>query len=499
MKIFSATQVKKWDAITLAEKSISSLALMETAAHACCDWLLNHLHSEQQVHMVCGKGNNGGDGLAIARLLLKKNISLAVYILETGKPGTPEFQANLQQLHELTTAIHFIQSTDFFPAIKRNDIIIDALIGIGLHQPLSGLPANLVTHLNNSGARIISIDCPSGMYTDKSSRGNTIITATHTLSFQQMKLAFLMPENDRFTGEVQVLDIGLSKKFENLEPSPFEITDPTLLSLLVPVRNKFSHKGNYGHAAIAAGSQGMMGAAALAAKACLRSGCGKLTCVIPACGYTIMQTLVPEAMCMIAGKEALDQEIDLIYFSCLGIGPGIGTKEATAKWLKKQISDGTLPVLLDADALNIMAEHPKWLNNIPPGSVITPHPKEFERLFGPSQNDFERLALAIKKAAEHNLYIVLKGHHTAILTPMGKVYFNNTGNAGMAKAGIGDVLTGILTGLMAQQIPLPEAALLAVYLHGKAGDIAAASLGMEAMQATDLIDALSGAWASLRN
>ena len=497
MKIFSAAQLKEWDLFSIDEQQISSEALMERAAKACYHWLINNSIVNQPLLVFCGKGNNGGDGLALARMLLENNFSVTTYILELGHTGTDDFQINLQRLHHITTDIHFIQSADFLPVIKKSDLVIDALFGSGLNRPLDGNAWELVNHINNSGAQVISIDIPSGLFSDRSSKGFTAIHASHTLSFQNAKLAFLMPENDLYVGEFHLLDIGLSKNFEETHSSKYESIDLSLIKSLIRPRNKFAHKGSFGHAALIAGSYGMMGAAVLAAKACMYSGIGKLTCYIPSCGYEIMQTSLPEAMCNISGEKYITATGNLDNHDAIGIGPGIGSQHDTTEVLKNIFLTGKGIMVLDADALNMLAADRHLLSLLPKGSVITPHPKEFERLFGNVANDFERLELAIREAAAMKIYIVLKGHYSMIVTPRGKVFFNSTGNAGMAKAGMGDALTGLLTGFLCQHYPLPEAAILAVYIHGYAGDIACEKYSQQAMQASDLLQCIPEAWRSL--
>ncbi len=497
MKIFSADQIKKWDAFSIIEQGLTSLDLMERAARACYHWLLNNDLTNRHIHIFCGKGNNGGDGLALARILLENNIPVIVYILEPGSPGSADFQANLQRLHRVTTEIHFLQSESFFPPLGNNALVIDALFGTGLNKPLSGMALQLVRYLNGSGAGIIAIDIPSGLFPDKSTGDQVTIHATHTLSFQNHKLAFLLPGNAPAVGELSILDIGLSSHFTEMEITPYEVLDENIIKGILKPRNKFSHKGNFGHAALVAGSYGMMGAALLAAKACLASGAGRLTCYIPSCGYGIMQASLPEAMCIVSGEKHIGQAENIQVFDAAGIGPGIGTQKEISLLLGDIFSANHKPLVLDADALNVISIQKELLPNIPGGSVITPHPREFERLFGHTADDFERLELAKEKAAALNIYIVLKGHYTAIITPRGKTWFNNTGNAGMAKAGMGDVLTGIITGLMVRGYMLPEAAILGVWLHGLGGDIAAERFSQEAMQASDLVDCLPDAWKHL--
>jgi len=497
MKIFSADQIKKWDAFTIANEPVSSIDLMERAATACCKWLIGKNFGLHQFRVFCGKGNNGGDGLAIARLLINHDCKVVVYILEFGKIGTDDFQTNLARLHECSTDIHFIQSADFFPEITETDVVIDALFGTGLNKPLDGISRELTEHINRSNSIIISIDLPSGLFTDKSSKGNIIIKATHTLSFQNYKLAFLFSENEDYCGDIHLLHIGLHKKFEDDETATFELIDKELIKNIYKPRTKFAHKGTFGHASLLCGSYGMMGAAVLSAKACLRSGVGKLTCYIPKCGYNILQTAVPEAMCIIAGKDYLLSAPGIEKFSAVGIGPGIGLHPTHATLLKEVFQKANKSMVIDADALNIISSQKELLKLIPKTSILTPHPKEFERLFGESDNDFDRMELAMEKAGELNVVIVLKGHYTVIATPEGKCFFNSTGNAGMATAGSGDVLTGILTGLLAQGYHPPESAVLGVYLHGFAGDSAAKELSMESMIAGDIIEGLGVAFISL--
>lgn len=494
MKIFSSAQVKQWDSYTMENEPIASIDLMERASTACYKWLVGKNFELHHFRIFCGKGNNGGDGLAIARLLLQNNFRLTVYILEFGNIGTDDFQTNLERLHQCSTDIHFIQSAEFFPAIEDDDIIIDAILGSGLNKPLEGITESLVNHINNLNAIKVCIDLPTGLYADKNSTGNTIIKATHTLSFQNYKLAFLLPDNENYCGNVHLLNISLNKNFEKDEPAAFELIETELIKKIYKPRTKFAHKGTYGHAALLSGAYGMMGAAVLSAGACLRSGAGKLTCYIPKCGYNILQTTVPEAMCIVSGEEHILSAPEIEKYNAVGIGPGIGLHQSHIVLLKAIFQKVNKPMVIDADALNIIAQNKELLKSIPPLSILTPHPKEFERLFGNTENDFERIQLALQKSKELNIYFVLKGHYSFISTPDGMGYFNNTGNAGMATAGSGDVLTGIITSLLAQRYSSLEASLLAVYIHGSAGDIAASKFSMEAMTAGDILHCLGYAF-----
>jgi len=494
MKILSAEQIREWDQYTIRHEPIASIDLMERAAGKCVEWLHENNFLERPIAIICGRGNNGGDGLAIARMLAQQNINLLnIYILETGSEGSEDFQTNLERLHY---PIRFIQSEKNFPSFRNNEIIIDALFGSGLNRPLDGVAAKLVEHINQSGCEIISIDLPSGLPADQAASTAAVVKADHILSFQTSKFSFLLPANAAFVGKVHILDIGLHPKYYESVQTNYELIDNELISKIYKPRNRFAHKGNFGHALIVAGSYGKIGATVLCAKACLRSGAGLTTVHIPRSGYAILQSSVPEAMVSSDPNSYVITKIeeDISKFNCIGVGPGIGTASETKEFLKQFFNDWKKPVVLDADALNILAAEKDLLNKIPAGSILTPHPKEFGRLFGETTDDLQRMELAQQKAKELNVVIVLKGHHTLVATPGGKAYFNNTGNAGMAKGGSGDVLTGILTALVAQYNDTVEAAILGVYLHGLAGDIAAEKFSQEAMVANDIVESLGAAF-----
>ncbi len=497
MKLLSAEEIRLWDAYTIAHEPVSSLELMERAANACVDWIEDNGFGEKVFYIFCGKGNNGGDGLAIARMLNDRGYEVYVYILEFGHKGTSDFQANLSRLHNCPRVdIHFIQDETHIPSIRGDAIIIDALFGSGLNRSLEGVTASLVKRINDTGADVISIDIPSGMFVDHSSKGNTIIKATHTLSFQVYKPAFLFAENESYTGRVHLLNISLHPEFYSKTQGEYELLDEEMIRSVYRPRKLFAHKGNFGHALLVAGSYGKMGAAVLAAGSCLRAGAGLVTCHIPQCGYDILQATVPEAMVLTDFNSSFNTRIedDLNKYDSIGIGPGLGQASETKQLLHELLSTYRNPLVLDADALNIMGADKELLNLVPGGSILTPHPREFERLFGKSVNDYERVHLAVQKAREYNIILLLKGHHTFIATPGEKAFFNNTGNAGMATAGSGDVLTGILTSLLGQGYSPTETAVLGVYLHGLAGDLAAKELSMESLIAGDLVRFLGKAF-----
>lgn len=500
MKIFTAEHVRQWDQYTIDHEPIPSIKLMEKAANACTDWLENNFGGLKKSYTIfCGKGNNGGDGLAIARMLSDNHHHVTVYILEFGHKGTTDFQDNLSRLHQYPSVeIRFIQSEQQFHDFTSGEIIIDALFGTGLNRALEGVTGKLVHHLNRSGHPIISIDMPSGLFADRSSKDHPVVHADHTLSFQCYKPAFLFAENAKAVGQVHIIDIGLSREFTEKISSPYHLIDRELASTLYRPREKFAHKGNFGHALLLAGSYGKMGAAILATGALVRSGAGLVTCCIPRCGYEIMQASVPEAMVITSGENDLISIPDpLEKFNAIGFGPGIGLEPETLQLAGKLFSVYRQPVVIDADGLNQLSFQQDLYAVIPNGSILTPHPKEFERLFGACENDFERMEKAKENAGRLQCIIVLKGHHTLIAMPGGQCYFNTTGNPGMAKGGSGDVLTGLITGLLASGYSPEAAAILGVYLHGSAGDLAATVQSQEAMTASDIIAQLGLAFLEL--
>ena len=500
MLILSARQIRDWDLYTIQNEPIVSIDLMESAAIRCFQWLQQNNFSLKPFHIFCGKGNNGGDGMAVARMLSRAGAKVAVHILELGQKGTDDFQINLARLHDTTAAIHYIQTPEHFPAIAAGNIIIDALFGTGLNRRLEGLTAQLVTHINSFSNAVIAIDMPSGLLADDSSKDFPVIKAMHTISFQCLKMAFMMAENEAYIGQVHVLDIGLLQNYVSKITYQALLVEADTIKAMYKPRQQFSHKGSFGHAALIAGSYGFMGAATLCANACLRSGAGKLTVHIPACGYEIMQLAAPEAMSKVEeGNKYIKSITDFEKYSAIGIGPGLGLHDIHKELLEIIISGYKKPMVIDADSLNVLSEHTYLLKKLYPFSVLTPHPTEFDRLFGKAENDFARMRMALQKAKELQLIVVLKGHRTFIAMPGGNSFFNSTGNPGMATGGSGDVLTGILTGLLAQGYPPEQAALLGVYLHGLAGDHAAAALTEEAMLASDITRYLSSAFLWLKS
>ncbi|NIG57732.1 NAD(P)H-hydrate dehydratase [Chitinophaga sp. Cy-1792] len=500
MKIFSAAQIRAADAYTIAHEPISSTDLMERAATACTTWIEDNFTPSHPVFVICGKGNNGGDGLVITRLLLDHGWNVNAWTIQ-GDKYSDDHVVNLQRLQKAYPQhIHPLNDVNEFPEIPDQAIVIDAIFGTGLHKPIDGWLAGIIHKINDHRHRyyIIAIDTPSGLQADHTSLHTPVVQALHTLTFETWKLAFLLPENAGLTGKVHVLPIGLHPDYLTHTPARFHLTDTATIQTIYQPRDPFGHKGTYGHALLIAGSYGKMGAALLSAGACLRAGVGLLTCHVPVCGYNIMQIGEPAAMCITDRDEAMNvhfhQDVHDTRYAAVGIGPGLGTNTATAASLEKLLEAYQQPMVIDADALNIISVYPYLLYRIPAGSILTPHPKEFERLFGATANDFERIELLSSKSAELGLYILLKGRYTAIACPDGAVYFNPTGNPGMATGGSGDVLTGILTALLAQGYSSKAAIIMGVWLHGFAGDLAAAALSQEAMTAGDIISHLGAAY-----
>jgi NAD(P)H-hydrate epimerase len=503
MKIPTISTARSADAYTIENEPISSVDLMERAATQAYFWLMRNLKSKEvSIKIFCGMGNNGGDGLVLARLLATQDIYAQVFILYMSENFSHVCEVNYERLKAIPEVpMYGIFSKDDFPKIDDNDIIIDALFGSGLNRPLEGVAAELMQHLNDNHAIRIAIDIASGLNGDSiGNSSNPIIHADYTLSMQFPKMAFMYPENEPFVGKWEVLDIKIHPDFiENLETSNFYTTADVIKPLLHK-RGKHSHKGTYGHALLIAGSTGKTGAALLASESCLRSGLGLLTTHLPKSATLPLQVYLPEAMMSIDESDnCFSQLPDLQPYNAIGVGPGLGKAQETMTVLKILIQNAKVPMVLDADALNIIAENKTWLSFLPERTIITPHPKEFERLFGKTDNSAQRLELQREMSKKHNIIIVLKGANTSITLPNGSCFFNSTGNPGMATAGSGDVLTGIILSLLAQRYTPEEAAIIGVFIHGKAGDFTASELGMESMIASDISKNLGKVFAFLAN
>ena len=503
MKILNADQIRKVDAYTIENEPIDSIDLMERAATECCNWIKEKMGSDLSIKIFVGPGNNGGDGLAIARILQEDNNNVAVYMLTMPERLSPDAQENYKKLTKHSDVeVVLLEELHTLPEIFDADLVIDALFGSGLTRPLVGLAERVVKHINQSLATTIAIDLPSGLFCELNTYDNpdAIIRADYTLTFQLPKLSFFFPENIIYTGDWYYLDIGLMFEAIDLQESNYLLIENDDIVFNLHQRKKFSHKGTYGHALLMAGSYGKMGAAVLATKACLRAGVGLLTTHIATKGYEIIQTAVPEAMVSIdAGTDYISAFPDLSKYSAIGVGPGIGSNDFTGFMLQKLLQTVTVPIVLDADALNLLATSQEWIDLLPVNSILTPHPGEFDRLAGPSVNGFERHLKQIKLSKDYKIIIVLKGAHTSITVPDGTCWFNATGNPGMATAGSGDVLTGIILSLLAQGYSPFRAALTGVYLHGLAGDLACEDTGVESLLSSDIINHIAKAFMTIRS
>lgn len=502
MKIFSSEQIKAIDDYTIKHEPIASVDLMERAAGQLFKWITDRYGRSEHIVIFTGPGNNGGDGLALARMLAVNRYSTEIHYVKFTEKTTGDWEINRQRLeNETTVRVNYLTDEDQFPVISSGNIIIDAIFGSGLTRHVDGLPAEVIKQINRADATIISIDIPSGLFGEDNSKNSfdSVIKADFTLSFHFPKLSFMFAENAPFIGEWVVLPIGLNNYcIRNIE-SPYTFTAKSDVAPLLKKRNQFDHKGNFGHGLLVSGSLGKVGAAVLGAGAALRTGIGLITCHIPSCGNLIMQSSLPEAM--VENDRSLDFISDVgstETYNSVGIGPGVGTKQETSKALYNLLSECKKPMVIDADALNILSENKEWLSLLPAGTVLTPHPKEFERLAGKTDNSFNRLKRQIEFSQDYNCIVVLKGAYTSIATPDGKILFNSTGNPGMATAGSGDVLTGIILSLLAQGYSSENAAVLGVYLHGLAGDIAVGKSCFESIIASDIIDNIGLAFNKIR-
>ncbi len=498
MKIISSSQLKELDKYTIIHEPVASIDLMERAARVLTNAIIQRWDKSFDIIVFAGPGNNGGDALAIARMLSQRGYHVEVYLFNIKGKLSEECQTNLNRL-KTCGSIYFTEiSTQFDPPVlTEKHLVVDGLFGSGLNKPLSGGFAAVVRYINVSKAQVVSIDIPSGLMGEDNTyniRAN-IVHADVTLSIQLPKLAFFFPENEDIVGEWTLLDIGLKQAFIDAAESPYSTIEEEEIRALVKPRKRFAHKGCFGHALLIAGSYGMAGASILSAKACLRSGVGLLTVHTPIHNHDLLQTAVPEAMVHTDIHERYFAEpVELSRYKALAIGPGLGQEEDTALAMMEQIQGISLPLVLDADAINILSTHRNWLGRIPKRSILTPHIGELERLTGKCMDSFERLSKVKELAAYLQSYIIVKGAWTCIITPEGNFHFNPTGNPGMATAGSGDVLTGILLALLAQGYSQEEACKLGVYIHGMAGDIAAEEMTEIAMTSTDIVNSLPKAW-----
>jgi ADP-dependent NAD(P)H-hydrate dehydratase / NAD(P)H-hydrate epimerase len=496
MKILNREQIKEADEYTIKNEPIASIDLMERASRAFTELFKSLYQSDYPVYIFCGVGNNGGDGLAISRMLVADSYKVHTLVVKYSANFTQDFQTNEKRLSETTGAkIKYLEEDSVLPEIPDHSIVIDALWGTGLTRPIDGLGAKVIEHINNSQAIVVAVDIPSGVFCDDLNTDPVKIKAAHTISFQTPKYSFFMPENEDYVGDWMIADIGLKSEFIEAQISHLHQIDTNQIQSIYRPRKKFAHKGNFGHALIFSGSYGKIGACVLASESALRSGAGLVTAYMPQCGYEIIQSALPECMVICDDNyEYISSIPDLKPFNVVGVGPGIGQDANTMLAINKLLINYTKPMVFDADGINIFAQNPEMINQLPENSILTPHIGEFDRLVGKSSNQYERLGKLTEFSTKYKCITILKGHNTAVCLPDGNIYFNSTGNPGMATGGSGDVLTGIITGLVAQKYTPADAAILGVYLHGLAGDIVASNLSEEGMIAGDIVYEIASAF-----
>jgi NAD(P)H-hydrate epimerase len=497
MKIFESAQVREIDSYTIENEPVRSIDLMERAAVRLAGWYVRHFHTDKKVVVFAGPGNNGGDALAMARLLADRQFRIDCYMLVFGKLST-DCAINRERLVEQSVVkLIELKEGDPLPQLGEGEVVVDGIFGSGLSRRVEGFPLQVIRHINKYARKVIAIDIPSGLFGEDNSDNDyeAIIRADVTLTFQFPFLSFFFDVNEPYVGNWRVHDIKLHPDAIRNQATFYQTIEKRDIRSLLPARNRFAHKGTFGHALLISGSYGMMGAALLAGEACLRSGAGLVTLHIPRLGYGILQTALPEAIVSLDQSDILySTPPDLSPYSAIGIGPGLGCKPDTGRGLRALLESVEVPLVIDADALNLLAGHDDWIGLIPEGSLLTPHPKEFDRLAGASENSYKRHIRQREFAASHGVFVILKGAHTGIAAPDGRYWFNTTGNPGMATGGSGDVLTGLLTGLLAQGIAPLDAAIAGVYLHGLAGDLAAEKSSQEALIAGDMTRHLGDAF-----
>lgn len=492
MKLFTNEQIRDIERYTTENEGVSPLELIERVAEGVTDEICMRWRPNKPTVIFAGPGNNGADALAAARLLYERGFRPEVYLFNIGGDKlSQECIASRDKMRQEVPDIAFTEVKSRFnmPQITNNHLVIDGIFGSGLREELQGGFKTLVQYINEERATVVSIDLPTGMFGDWNPQmvSRNVVHATLTLAIQFPRICFFIADNADMVGEWKVIDIGLSEAAIASTPVNFCLVEKRDVQHRLHHRKPFATKADFGSAILYAGSYGMMGAAVLASRACMRAGAGKLTVGAPRCGYEILQTAVPEAMFQQVRAEGRIAEIrPERSFNAVAIGPGIGTNEMTVKAVEDFLATVSHPVILDADALNCMAIRPAMLNSIPVLSIITPHAGEFDRLFGIQPSAEARLRKAIEMAKYYNILIVLKGHYTAIVRPDGKVYFNASGTPAMATAGAGDVLTGTLLGILAQGYSPEVASIIAVFAHGLAGELAAAEHGEYGVTAGDI-------------
>lgn len=498
MKILTSEQIRQIDRYTVMHEPIASVDLMERAAGACVRRIATLAGKDEVIHVFCGVGNNGGDGLAITRLLLDEQFNCHAYLVLFRDTLSEDAETNFKRLKQkYPTRISEVRTANELPA-DAGTLAIDALLGTGVTKRTEGLLESAITHINEKYKRVISIDLPSGLFTEGPQLGQNIVRSV-TLTLQLPKLALLLPENGPYVRQFELVDIGLSETAINdCHTSYYYVTASDVAPLLKP-RDRFSHKGTYGHALLVAGSRGKKGAALLAAEACLRAGTGLLTVHSTADTLSALSVRHPEAMSSEdEHSEMITQVVRPENYRAVAFGPGTGTHADTATVLKKILQHGTEKLVIDADGLNLLAENKTWLEFLPPQAILTPHPGEWRRLAGKADDEIENLELLREFSRRHGCIVVLKGAHSCIAMPDGNLFFNSSGNPGLAKGGTGDALTGLILGLLSSGYTAPQAAIIGVFVHGLAADLCLQEMAAESMLATDVIRKFGTAFSNLR-
>lgn len=498
MKILTAQQIRNIDAKTLEYNVISSTALMYQASNAFYNYFIkDYGQSGNRVSVVCGTGNNGGDGISVAIMLHNAGIKVHIYIIEFSEKYSEDTLYYYNKAAERNIGITKIKEGDAIPQFEESDIIIDAIFGTGLNRHPSGVSSEIIEAINDSGKTVVSIDIPSGMMMNQ--KTEIAVHATETITLQIPKLTLFLPDNSRFVGKLSIVDFGLSPQaIEEADTDIFYFTETIAGTLLKPL-DKFAHKGTLGHSLIIGGSFGKIGSVCLASKAALKTGCGLVTAFVPQCGIIPLQSNIPEVMAIADSNQSYISHIDFgISPNAIGIGPGMGTQSETTEALHQFLKQNTTPLVIDADALNILSSNKEWLSLLPPQTILTPHPKELSRLIGEWENDFEKIEKVQAFAKRYKVIAVIKGAHTLIVTP-DKLFVNSSGTPALATAGTGDVLTGIITSLRAQGYEAVSAALLGVYIHGATASITSTTINPRSFIASDVIDNIGEVYFKLEN
>ncbi|MGD0581522.1 MAG: NAD(P)H-hydrate dehydratase [Bacteroidales bacterium] len=502
MKIFTGSQIREIDRYTIENEPVRSADLMERAAGKLFEWIIARYSKRRRFLVFAGPGNNGGDGLVLARLLGDSGYMTEVYYVRFSAGESDDWKINMERLQKAAICkVFIISSPDQIPVTLADDIIIDAILGSGLTRPVEGLAESVIKKINESACEVIAVDIPSGLPGEDtgSAARESIVNANQTLSFQFPKLSFMFSDSFQFVGDWHILPIGLHPDAIRETATPYYYIEENDVIPLIRQRNKFDHKGTFGHGLLVAGSANKAGAAVLASRAALRTGIGLVTCRTPAACCAVIQSALPEAMVSSdSDRNIITSVPDPDDFSAVGAGPGLGTDTKTAKAFRQLLEKCSKPLVIDADALNILGQHKDWFSLLKPATILTPHPKEFERLAGKTSGCYQRLMLQISLSVRYQCIIILKGAHSSITLPDGKVYFNSTGNPGMATAGSGDVLTGIILSLLAQGYKPADAAVAGVYIHGMAGDLAAQKIGQESVIASDITENIGDVYIWLR-